>query len=156
MALGSSEQRRRLAHAFELTCRLLAESPSPDVLCDPKCVADRYRRLALEEAERLVAVGLDAGRRVLIEYELGGAVDGVHARPSDLLRPMIAAGAVAMIAVHNHPSRCREPSATDLAFTTRLARAAALCGLELLDHVIIAGGQWTSLAQRGHLPVTHD
>ena len=148
-------ERRRLACAFELARRLLSEAPSEQVLCDPETVATRYRGLGLEEVEHLVAVGLDAGRRVLVEHRLGGAVDGVHARPGDLLRPLIAAGAVAMIAVHNHPSRCREPSAADLAFTDRLARAAALCGVELLDHVIIAGGSWTSLAFRGHLPVHH-
>ena len=148
-------ERRRLACAFEVARRLLSEAPSEQVLHDPATVAARYRALGLEEVEHLVAVGLDAGRRILVEHRLGGAVDGVHARPGDLLRPLIAAGAVAMIAVHNHPSRCREPSAADLSFTDRLARAAALCGVELLDHVIIAGGDWTSLASRGHLPARH-
>lgn len=148
-------ERHRLACAFEMARRLLSEPPSEQVLKDPGTVAARYRGLGLEEAEHLVAVGLDAGRRILIEHRLGGVVDGVHARPGDLLRPLIAAGAVAMIAVHNHPSRCPEPSAADLSFTDRLAQAGALCGVELLDHVIIAGAGWTSLACRGHVSAPH-
>ncbi len=145
------EERLRVGAALEVGRRLLCEQPPDHPLIDPATVAARYRPLAIEETEHLVAVGLDAGRRPVVEHRLGGAVDGVHAHPRDLLRPLIAAGAVAMIAVHNHPSGCGEPSAADLAFTARLAEAADLCGVPLLDHVIIAGAGWTSLAMRGQL-----
>ncbi len=145
----------RVATAMEVGRRLLLEPPANTPLSEPAAVASRYQALGLEEVEHLIAVGLDSGRRTMIEHRLGGVVDGVYAQPRDLLRPLIAAGAVAMLVVHNHPSGCREPSASDLAFTRRLAAAGGLCGVPLLDHLIIAGAGWTSLAQRGHVPVEH-
>ena len=145
------EERLRVAAALEVGRRLIAEQPPHRPLADPAAVALRYRALGLEEVEHLIAVGLDSGRRPIVEHRIGGAVDGVHAQPRDLLRPMIAAGAVAMIVIHNHPSGCREPSTSDVAFTTRLLHAGELCGVPLLDHVIVAGAGWTSLAQRGVL-----
>jgi DNA repair protein RadC len=44
-----------------------------------------------------------------------------------------------------------EPSAGDLSLTRSLAQALALLDIRLLDHLIVAGPQVVSLAQRGLL-----
>lgn len=144
-------ERARLLAALEIGRRGLVERVGRSVLNSPERVVARHRDLALCETEVLVALGLDAGRRLVCEHRMVGAVDGVQALPRDLLRPLIAAGATALIVLHNHPSGSCEPSQADRVFTRRLSRAAGVCGLPLLDHLIIAGGGWHSLAAEGEL-----
>ena len=56
--------------------------------------------------------------------------------------------AVQIVIVHNHPSGNTEPSSQDITLTERVAEAAALFEIRLLDHVIIARGSHYSF--RGH------
>ena len=46
--------------------------------------------------------------------------------------------ATQLILVHNHPSGAAEASPQDRALTERVARAAALFDIRLLDHLILA------------------
>jgi DNA repair protein RadC len=48
--------------------------------------------------------------------------------------------AVQIVLVHNHPSGTPEPSQQDIALTDRVAEAAKLFDMRLLDHVIVARG----------------
>lgn len=52
--------------------------------------------------------------------------------------------AAQIIVVHNHPSGTARPSNNDKALTARIAEAAALFDIRLLDHVIIAGSDYFS------------
>lgn len=72
---------------------------------------------------RLVARGGDAQLSVLSR---------------DVLRIALEEGASALVLVHNHPSGGLEPSLADLRFTERIAQAAAVVDLPLLDHVIVS------------------
>ncbi len=120
-------------------------------LADAPAVAAHFRDLALQEREVLAIAGLDHRGRLLCERRLHGHAFGVVATPADLLPAVLAAGAVAAVLVHNHPSGRLAPSQADLAFTMRFQDAALLCGLQLLDHVIVAGGGWLSLRHAGWL-----
>jgi len=59
--------------------------------------------------------------------------------------------AAAVILSHVHPSGVAEPSTADEAITRRLRDALSLVDIRVLDHVIVAGGDTTSFAQRGLL-----
>jgi DNA repair protein RadC len=50
---------------------------------------------------------------------------------------------------HNHPSGDPEPSPEDVAVTRRLREAGELLGIELVDHVVVAGRGYVSLKARG-------
>lgn len=147
----NSRQRDVLLAAFELGRRALVEKSPGISLRDPQKVVARFRDLGLLEVETLIALGVDASRRAVVEHRMIGSVDGVAAKPRDLLRPVLAAGAVGLIAVHNHPSGDSSPSRSDIAFTQRLQQAASLCGIALLDHIIIASGGWCSMRASGWL-----
>ena len=54
-------------------------------------------------------------------------------RALELLAPQI-------VLVHNHPSGSPEPSQQDIALTERVAEAAKLFDMRLLDHVVVARG----------------
>ena len=59
------------------------------------------------------------------------------AHPREVFRPALLASAYAIIVVHNHPSGDPTPSSTDHSLTRRLAEAAELLQIKLLDPVLI-------------------
>jgi DNA repair protein RadC len=50
----------------------------------------------------------------------------------------LALDAAAFLLVHNHPSGDPTPSGPDVAMTAEVAAAAAVVGVPLLDHVVVA------------------
>ena len=68
-----------------------------------------------------------------------------------ILKTAIELSATAMIVAHNHPSGDPEPSPEDRTLTRRLVAGAGSLGIQVNDHLIIAGERWTSLAERGEL-----
>ncbi len=55
--------------------------------------------------------------------------------------------ATAIIVAHNHPSGACDPNPEDRALTMELIDAGKLLGVEVLDHLVIGRGRWTSLRQ---------
>jgi DNA repair protein RadC len=72
--------------------------------------------------------------------------------PRQVLRPAVQLGAVAVVLGHNHPSGDPTPSAQDLACTERVGAAAAVLGVQLVDHVVVGATRCVSLAAEGLLP----
>lgn len=66
-----------------------------------------------------------------------GSLNESIAHPREIFRAAVAGGAYGIILIHNHPSGYPEPSACDVDLTRRLAGAADLLQIKLLDHVII-------------------
>jgi len=66
-----------------------------------------------------------------------GSINESIAHPRDIFRPALISSAYAVIVVHNHPSGDASPSQTDHNLTRRLAEAAELLQVKLLDHIII-------------------
>lgn len=78
-----------------------------------------------------------------------GTIDHTFMNPREILRDALLGNAAAIIVGHNHPSGDVTPSPDDRAVTTRLAAAARTVGIELLDHLVVGGGRWASLARLG-------
>ncbi|MGB7769433.1 MAG: JAB domain-containing protein [Verrucomicrobiia bacterium] len=55
-----------------------------------------------------------------------------------------------MIVMHNHPSGESTPSEADIKVTRDLIRAGQLLKMELLDHVVIGNGNFSSLRALGY------
>ena len=52
---------------------------------------------------------------------------------------------------HVHPSGDPTPSREDIQVTERLAKAADILGIKLLDHVICGDGCWVSFKSEGYI-----
>ncbi len=105
-----------------------------------------------ERREHFVAVLLDTKNRVLrMETISIGTLDSSLVHPREVYRIVVREAAASWIAVHNHPSGDPTPSPEDIAITRRLKDAGQLLGIELLDHLIIGDGNYTSLRSLGHL-----
>jgi proteasome lid subunit RPN8/RPN11 len=72
------------------------------------------------------------------------------ARSREVFRLAIVTAASALIVMHNHPSGESTPSEPDIKVTRDLIRAGQLLKMELLDHVIIGHGNFSSLRSLGY------
>lgn len=111
-----------------------------------------YLTLAVAELpnERLQAIFLDAAGRALAEETVShGSVMETPIYPREILRRALELGAAALILAHNHPSGDPQPSRGDVAATRRLVEAAALVGVEVRDHLVIARSGWSSFRALG-------
>ena len=70
--------------------------------------------------------------------------------PREVFRLAIIAAASAVIVMHNHPSGESTPSEADIKVTRDLIRAGQLLKLELIDHVVIGNGNFSSLRALGY------
>jgi DNA repair protein RadC len=57
----------------------------------------------------------------------------------------------AVIVAHTHPSGDPTPSSEDIQTNERLAKAADILGIKLLDHVIVGDRCYTSLKAEGYI-----
>ncbi len=141
----------RLSAAFQLGRRALEP---PVVGAGPLSgAADAFARLQPRFAgvrqELFIALALDVRNGVLAEIEVArGGLTGVEVHPREVFRPLIRMSAAAVIVSHNHPSGDPRPSPEDLALTDRLRKVGELVGIPILDHVIVAGPEYVSMAER--------
>lgn len=144
----------RLHATFALARRVQAEPPRRARVASPSDAAAWLApRLTALGHEELHALFLDRrGCAVAVRRMSQGSADHTLFDVRHLLGEALRVGAQGLIVAHNHPSGDPEPSTEDLIVTRRLAEGAALLGLDLQDHLIVAPGRWVSLAERGELP----
>lgn len=85
------------------------------------------------------------------EIVASGGLDRVSVSPRQIVERALAAKAAAVILVHNHPSGDPTPSMEDIVLTKDIARAAALLGIAVHDHIIIGKGTHYSLKANGKI-----
>jgi DNA repair protein RadC len=69
--------------------------------------------------------------------------------PREVVREALRLNAAAVILSHNHPSGETRPSRADEVLTSTLKTALALVDVRVLDHIITAGGESLSMAEKG-------
>ncbi len=105
-----------------------------------------------EDAERIYLVTLDSGNRILGCRKVGeGVVNAAETSTRLIVEAAVKDHAAAVILSHNHPSGNCRPSQEDLDMTRQLYRTLSMIGIPLLDHVIVAGREYCSLADEGFL-----
>ena len=104
------------------------------------------------EREELRVLLLDTKNVVTAERMVyRGNLAGSSVRVGEVFRDAVRACAAAIIVAHNHPSGDPTPSGEDLRITAELADAGRLLDIELLDHLVIGRGRWTSMRALGAL-----
>ena len=80
-----------------------------------------------------------------------GTLDSSLVHPREVFRGAILHNAASIILCHNHPSGDSAPSREDMKVTERIKQAGKVLGIDLLDHVIIGNGEYTSIREEGLL-----
>ena len=129
----------QLVAAFGLGQRLARETLSKQKIDSPELVNEllgpEMRRLH-KESLRVILLDTRYHLKRVEEVSVGSVNESI-AHPRDVFRPAVVSSAYAVIVVHNHPSGDPSPSQADHSLTRRLAEAAELLQIKLLDHVII-------------------
>lgn len=120
-------------------------------LTDPR-TAGRFFAAKLRGLSREVTVVacLDRELRVVrCDAAASGDVFATEADAYDIAGRLIQADAAAVILAHNHLTGDPQPSREDLMVTETMARSFRRANLVLLDHIIVAGDNYVSLAANG-------
>jgi DNA repair protein RadC len=150
----SSSAEEKLMAAKELVRRALVETMQErDVLDSPAQVREYLgMMLGKRDHEVFMALFLDAQHRVIAPEEMfRGTLTQTSVYPREVVKRALAMNAAAVIFAHNHPSGIAEPSRSDELLTQALKTALALVDVRVLDHIVIAGSNAISFAERGLL-----
>jgi DNA repair protein RadC len=144
----------RIPAAVELGRRAARTAPAePWVVRTPSDAAEPLvDAMGSLEREELRVLLLDTKNVVMGERTVyRGNLAGSSVRVGEVYRDAVRACAAAVVVVHNHPSGDPAPSGEDLRITAELAEAGRLLDIELLDHLVVGRGRWTSLRALGSL-----
>lgn len=140
---------------YEITAQFKKVGVCPDIsFTTPNQVVD-YMKGAFDDRrdqEQFWIICLDGanqpiGRRLLTL----GLVNKTQIHAREAFRIAIAAGAVSVIFIHNHPSGSLTPSKEDISTTRKLVDVGELIDIPVLDHLIMNDNSaWTSI--KAHNP----
>lgn len=102
-------------------------------------------------AHEVFGVVLLTSQLRVIEYvELfRGTLTHTSVHPREVVKEALRANAGCLIAVHNHPSGCTNPSPADEHVTSALRNALQLVDVRLIDHLIVGLDETLSMAEKG-------
>ena len=121
MLLAAAELGRRITAASDDVVRLFR--PQLETLSHEECWA----------------VYLTSSNRIIERQRVSqGGVQGTVVDHRLIIKRALELLATQLILIHNHPSGAAEASPQDKVLTERIAQAAALFDIRLLDHIIIA------------------
>ena len=119
------------------------------VLCEYRQInnpANTYKLLkdflADSDRERFIVVCLNKKNEPINICTIGiGTVNHAIVSPFDVMKPALLSGSQRIILAHNHPSGDPNPSTDDFDITERMRQAGEILGIEVVDHIIIAGNK---------------
>jgi DNA repair protein RadC len=148
------------ASPYEYKVMPLRECPTPDSLqqCDTPDKAAEYWKLHIAthphfdpERECLAVLLLNTRRRIKGHQLVSiGTQDTLLVHSREVFRLAVTTAAHALIIMHCHPSGDSTPSDADIKVTRDLIRAGQLLKIEVLDHVIVGAGNFSSLKALGY------
>ncbi len=105
-----------------------------------------------ETEEVLALVCLDTQKCVKKRTILSrGVIDKVHIDIRKIVENVVSVNAKHIVLCHNHPSGVLKPSYEDIEMTKNILQALKPLEIELIDHIIVSGKGFTSMAERGFL-----
>ena len=103
------------------------------------------------KVETVFLLCLDAKCKVLCCREIGeGSVNAASISVRKVVEAALSANATTVVLAHNHPSGVALPSADDVQTTRRIAAALSAVEVKLIDHIVVAEGDFISMAQSGY------
>jgi len=143
-----------LAAAFEIGRRIAAGArPQRIAVLSPNAIAERYiHLLETVKQEEFRVILLDTANTIIGEQVVTrGSLNMSVVHPREVFKKAIANSAAGIIVLHNHPSGNPSPSEEDRQITKTLSEAGKIIGIQLLDHIIIAGRNYYSFIEHKEL-----
>ncbi|MBE6081492.1 MAG: DNA repair protein RadC [Tissierellaceae bacterium] len=80
-----------------------------------------------------------------------GTLNSSLVHPREVYKRALLNNANSIILTHNHPSGDPTPSNEDIKITHQLMETGKILNIELLDHIVIGSGEYSSLKQLGFI-----
>lgn len=119
----------------------------------PQSIADIFmEELRYLKKEVVKMLLLDTKGAIIRDIQLSeGSLNSSIVHPREVFKEAVRHSANTLILVHNHPSGDATPSEQDIHLTKRIIDAGKLMGIELIDHIIIGDGTYSSLKELGYM-----
>lgn len=142
-----------LSAAFEIgkrTAIQISEMNMAKKITSAEDVANIFiPRLRDEVKENFFVVCLSTSNTIIRAEKISvGTLDASLVHPREVFKIAILNNSKSIILVHNHPSGNPEPSDEDYSITKKFVEAGKILNIPILDHVVIAGGKFTSIMER--------
>lgn len=136
-----------LARFYQVDCTQRTEILTSLDACGAYLVPRFFGR----KLETVFLLCLDAKCKVLCCREIGeGSVNAASISVRKVVETALSANATTVVLAHNHPSGVALPSADDVQTTRRIAAALSAVDVKLIDHIVVAEGDFISMAQSGY------
>jgi len=142
-----------IVSAFEIGRRARSKNDNFHTLSSPQAVHELYRdemKILKQEEMRVLLLDTRNNLRKTVAV-CRGTLDSAEVHPRDVFREAIKANAKSVILVHNHPSGSSTPSSEDCKMAKKLNEVGKVIGIEVIDHIIIAGETYFSFKEAGML-----
>ena len=106
---------------------------------------------AAASRERLWVAHVDSGARCIHVECYEGEADSVGMPVREIIVDAARLGSAGIVLAHNHPSGDVRPSGADCRATRKLARASEAIDLQLIDHLVFAAEECSSMRRMGLL-----
>ena len=136
----------------------MTDTTEQPIITTPETALPVLRSLLLRpdvmRREKFAVIAVDRRQRLVDAAVLTTGTDAFTiVDPKQVLSWCLARpGTAAFIVGHNHPSGDATPSDADEQVTTRLHAAGKVVGVPLLDHIVLGGTGYVSMAERGKVP----
>lgn len=137
---------------IELSRRIAAlKNDKKDLVSNPIQAAELLAgEMRFLKQEVLRVILLDVKNKVISIPEISrGGLSSSIVHPREVFKEAIRRSSAGMILVHNHPSGDPTPSADDISITKKLIKTGEIIGIEVMDHIIIAGDKYLSFKEKG-------
>lgn len=106
-----------------------------------------------KRSEEVWIAALDDKRKLLrcAQVSDDGIVNAVRITVKRVVTEAVNSNATGVLMAHNHPGGVALPSASDKQMTWQVYQALRLINIQLLDHIIVAGDDFVSMADSGML-----
>ena len=126
------------------------------VMLNSSTIAGQYFLALLggmKDKERFMVAFLDSGNNIIETKTMSeGSIGQTAVYPREILKYALACDCNTMILAHNHPGGSKNFSPEDRALTQRMVDIFHPLEIKVLDHIIVGGGSYTSMAEKGIIP----
>ena len=132
----------------EISARMFSKTKYKKMFInEPKDLAEILIGNIKSETNEKVKIAILNSRNQLLKIQdiASGGIDFVNVEVKEILTEPIKMKAPKYILVHNHPGESAKPSKNDIEYTKTLYKLSQLFNIELIDHIIIAGMNYTSI-----------
>lgn len=107
----------------------------------------------MKDKERFLVAFLDNSNSIIeLKTISEGSTNMAVVYPRDILKMAMANDCTSILLSHNHPGGCLKASKEDVALTQRIVDIFKPLDIRVLDHIIVGGYSYTSMAEKNVLP----